>query len=76
MRHLPLREQVKQINAHLRGHTQYFGVPFNSRSLRRLYRYTVKMWRKNTGKAEPEGPLKLDEIHHYFGAPSGTETKA
>ncbi len=69
MRHLPLREQIKQINAHLRGHYQYFGVPFNSRSLARLYRYTIKMWRKSLGRRSQKGRLNWKKystiLQHY-----------
>ena len=69
MRHLPLREQVKQINAHLRGHYQYYGVPFNSRSLARLYRYAIKMWRKALGRRSQKGRLtwaKYTTILNYY----------
>jgi len=69
MRHLPLREQIKQINAHLRGHYQYFGVPFNSRSLARLHRYTIKMWRKSLGRRSQKGRLNWTKyttiLEHY-----------
>lgn len=57
MRHQPLRVQLRQINAHLRGHYQYYGVPFNSRSLVRLYRYAIKMWRKSLGRRSQKGRL-------------------
>ncbi len=57
MRHLPLALQAKHINMHLRGHYQYFGVPFNSRALVRLHRYAIKIWRKTLGRRSQKGRL-------------------
>ena len=68
-RHLPLRNQRMIINAHLRGHLQYYGVPFNSRSLARLRRYAYKMWRKTLGRRSQKGKLtwkKYTTIVKYY----------
>jgi group II intron reverse transcriptase/maturase len=45
-RHLPLREQQRQLNAMLRGHDGYFGVTGNFRMLSQLRWEVAKMWRK------------------------------
>ena len=68
-RHQPLAFQVKVINAHLRGHYQYFGVPLNSRSLRKLYRYAIKSWRKALSSRSHSGRInwtKYNAILKYY----------
>lgn len=45
-RHLPLKEQQRQINEKLRGHDAYYGVTGNDRMLSRLRWEVAKLWRK------------------------------
>ena len=73
-RHQPLALQAKVINLHLRGHYQYFGVPLNSRSLGKLYRYTVKMWRKALSSRSQSGRINWSKYntilkHHPLEGP-------
>jgi hypothetical protein len=44
IRHLPISEQVSEINAALRGHYAYYGVAGNIRSLRKVYRVVEQYW--------------------------------
>ena len=45
-RHLPLRLQIRKINAFLAGHYNYYGLSGNSRAIRNIYYFAVKYWRK------------------------------
>jgi RNA-directed DNA polymerase len=46
VRHLPIREQVKNLNAVLRGHYAYYGIAGNFRSLQKVHRAVERYWRK------------------------------
>ncbi len=45
-RHEPVEEQQQTLNAKLRGHYQYYGLPTNSRSIWKFYRGVCRIWRK------------------------------
>ena len=45
-RHCSLREQTKKINQVLRGHYAYYGVGGNIKSLKKIYRFTERYWRR------------------------------
>jgi group II intron reverse transcriptase/maturase len=45
-RHEPVEEQQQTLNAKLRGHYQYYGLPTNSRSIGKFYRGVCRIWRK------------------------------
>jgi RNA-directed DNA polymerase len=44
-RHEPVEEQQQTLNAKLRGHYQYYGLPTNSRSIWKFYRGVCRIWR-------------------------------
>jgi group II intron reverse transcriptase/maturase len=46
MRHLPIPEQVINLNRVLRGHYAYYGIAGNLRALQRVYRTVESYWRK------------------------------
>jgi RNA-directed DNA polymerase len=46
MRHLPVKEQVDNLNVLLRGHYAYFGIAGNFRALHRVYRTVERYWHK------------------------------
>ena len=46
MRHLPVREQVSNLNTVLRGHYAYYGIAGNFRSLLKIYRAVERYWHK------------------------------
>jgi RNA-directed DNA polymerase len=44
MRHLPVREQVHNLNAVLRGHYAYYGIAGNFRAVEQVYRRVERYW--------------------------------
>ena len=46
MRHLPIREQVINLNQVLRGHYGYYGIAGNFRALQKVHRYVKRYWHK------------------------------
>ena len=46
MRHLPVREQVSNLNTVLRGHYAYYGIAGNFRSLQKVHRAVERFWHK------------------------------
>ena len=46
MRHLPVGEQVINLNRVLRGHYAYYGIAGNLRSLQKVYRFVERYWHK------------------------------
>ncbi|MBI3061089.1 MAG: group II intron reverse transcriptase/maturase [Deltaproteobacteria bacterium] len=46
MRHLPVREQVGNLNTVLRGHYAYYGIAGNFRALQRVHRAVERYWHK------------------------------
>jgi RNA-directed DNA polymerase len=46
MRHLPVWEQVDNLNAVLRGHYAYYGIAGNFRALQRLHWAVERYWHK------------------------------
>ena len=49
-RHLPLKEQQRQLNAMLRGHDAYYGVTGNYRMLTKLRFEVARLWRQWLGR--------------------------
>ena len=46
MRHLPVREQVDNLNTVLRGHYAYYGIAGNIRALQKVYRAVERYWHR------------------------------
>jgi hypothetical protein len=46
MRHLPVREQVINLNRVLRGLYVYYGIAGNLRALQKVHRFVIRYWRK------------------------------
>ena len=46
IRHLPVREQVDDLNDALRGHYAYYGIAGNFRALQKVHRHVERYWRK------------------------------
>ena len=44
MRHLPIQEQVINLNRVLRGHYAYYGIAGNIRALQQVYRVVERYW--------------------------------
>jgi group II intron reverse transcriptase/maturase len=56
-RHLPLKEQVMNINRVLRGHYAYYGIAGNFRALQRVHRIAERYWRKMLSSRSRKGHI-------------------
>ena len=55
MRHLPVREQVINLNRVLRGHYAYYGIAGNFRALQKVHGFVVQYWRKMLSSRSRKG---------------------
>ena len=62
-RHLPVREQVLNLNRILRGHYAYYGIAGNFRSLQRVHRAVERYWRKMLSSRSRAGSVRWDVFH-------------
>jgi hypothetical protein len=60
MRHLPVKEQVINLNRVLRGHYACYGIAGNFRALEKVYRNVERYWRKLLGSQNREGRVTWD----------------
>jgi RNA-directed DNA polymerase len=71
--HSPLKEQGQWVGAVLRGHYQYYGVPFNSASLSSFVYHVKGLWHRALSRRSQKGELawvrfeKL--VGHWIPAP-------
>ncbi len=63
MRHLPVGEQVLNLNSRLRGHFAYYGVAGNFRALQRIVRAVERYWRKMLSSRSRKGKVTWDVFH-------------
>lgn len=63
MRHLPIREQVVNLNQVLRGHYGYYGIAGNFRSLQKVYRFVERYWRKMLCSRSRSGNISWQVFH-------------
>ena len=54
-RHEPVEDQQQTLNAKLRGHYQYYGLPPNSRSIWKFYWGVCRIWRKRLAELAGRG---------------------
>jgi RNA-directed DNA polymerase len=60
--HLPIPDQGKWLASVLRGHYQYYGVPFNSRTLGR-FRHQVKcVWKRSLSRRSQKGRVNWERM--------------
>lgn len=57
MRHLPVREQVINLNRFLRGHYAYYGLVGNLRALQKVHRFVERYWRRILGSRSRKGSV-------------------
>jgi group II intron reverse transcriptase/maturase len=60
--HTPIPEQGKWLAAVLRGYYQYYGVPFNSRSLWSFYYHIQCEWQRVLGRRSQLGKVTRERI--------------
>ena len=68
-RHKPLLEQNLSINQFMTGTYCYYGIMGNIESLRQLYYYAIKQWRKSLSSRSQSGRVNWEKyrkiLHHY-----------
>ena len=63
MRHLPVLEQVSNVNAVLRGHYAYYGIAGNFRSLQKVHRAVERYWHKMLCSRSWAGRITWEVFH-------------
>jgi group II intron reverse transcriptase/maturase len=63
MRHLPLREQVINLNRVLRGHYAYYGIAGNFRALQKVQRFVEWYWRRMLSSRSRKGYIPWEVFH-------------
>jgi RNA-directed DNA polymerase len=63
MRHLPVREQVINLNRVLRGHYAYYGIAGNLRALQRVHRAVERYWRKMLSSRSRAGNISWEVFY-------------
>ena len=63
MRHLPLREQVINLNRVLHGHYAYYGIAGNFRALQKVHRFVERYWHKMLSSRSRKGCVPWEVFH-------------
>nr|WP_209262603.1 group II intron maturase-specific domain-containing protein [Thiorhodococcus minor] len=63
MRHLPLPEQVINLNRFLRGHYAYYGIAGNIRALQKVHRFVERYWHKMLSSRSRKGYIPWEIFH-------------
>jgi group II intron reverse transcriptase/maturase len=63
MRHLPLQEQVINLNRVLRGHYAYYGIAGNIRALQKVHRFVERYWHKMLSSRSRKGSIPWEIFH-------------
>lgn len=63
MRHLPVREQVDNLNRVLRGHYAYYGIAGNFRALQKVHRFVERYWHKMLSSRSRKGYVAWEVFH-------------
>lgn len=63
MRHLPVREQMINLNRILRGHYAYYGIAGNIRGLQKVHRTVERYWRKMLSSRSRKGNVPWERFH-------------
>jgi group II intron reverse transcriptase/maturase len=62
-RHLPVRDQVVNLNGVLRGHYAYYGIAGNFHALQRVYRTVERYWHRMLCSRSRKGHIPWDVFH-------------
>jgi group II intron reverse transcriptase/maturase len=63
MRHLPVRDQVSNLNQVLRGHYAYYGIAGNVRAVQRVHRAVERYWHKMLCSRSRKGRIPWEVFH-------------
>lgn len=62
MRHWPIEEQIKILNAILRGHFNYYGIAGNAKQLQNFWRRTRQEWRHSLSHRSQNGRVNWERF--------------
>jgi group II intron reverse transcriptase/maturase len=65
-RHQPIPEQGRYVQALIRGHVQYYGVPFNIRALRAFRLAVIRLWHKWLSRRSNRAYVRWDRMQRYI----------
>ena len=60
--HVPLPQQAQWLASVLRGHYQYYGVPYNSRALATFRFRVVALWKRALGRRSQRGRITWERM--------------
>ena len=63
MRHLPVQEQVSNLNQVLRGHDAYYGIAGNFHAVQRVHRAVERYWYKMLCSRSRKGHISWEIFH-------------
>lgn len=62
LRHRPIAEQIKVINAILRGHFNYYGIAGNARKLKEFWELTRREWKYSLSNRSQNGRINWKDF--------------
>jgi group II intron reverse transcriptase/maturase len=65
-RHQPVNEQGRYVQALIRGHMNYYGVPLNSRAIRAFRVLVIRLWQKWLSRRSQKGYVNWDRMQCYI----------
>ena len=65
-RHQPVDEQGGYVQALIRGHLNYYGVPLNSHAIRAFRLTVIRLWKKWLSRRSQRGRVTWDRMHRYI----------
>lgn len=64
--HQPVDEQGRYVQALVRGHVNYYGVPLNSRAIRAFRAVVIRLWKKWLSRRSQRGHVTWDRMQRYI----------
>ena len=64
--HEPVDEQGRYVQALVRGHVNYYGVPLNSRAIRAFRVLVIRLWKKWLSRRSQRGYVTWDRMTRYI----------
>ena len=65
-RHQPIPEQGSYIQAVIRGHVNYYGVPLNSRAIQTFRYWVIRLWQKWLSRRSQKGYVNWGRMQRYI----------
>ena len=64
--HQPVDEQGRYVQALIRGHLHYYGVPLNHRPIRAFRTLVIRLWKKWLSRRSQRGAVSWDRMQRYM----------